>query len=101
MGSIIAVSLKIFFFFNFTGRFQVEASPHRPCSCRQWPLALGAERCVPTVKEMYRYILACVMKNDDEDALLGQESTGDPNGGGDLFFRKVMFLGAILLPTLK
>lgn len=101
MESIIAVSLKIIFFFNFTGRFQVEASPHRPCSCRQWPLALGAERCVPTVKEMYRYILACVMKNDDEDALLGQESTGDPNGGGDLIFRKVMFLGAILLPTLK
>lgn len=54
MGSIIAVSLKIIFFFNFTGRFQVEASPHRPCSCRQWPLALGAERCVPTVKEMWK-----------------------------------------------
>lgn len=41
------------------------------------------------------------MKNDDEDALLGQESTGDPNVGGDLFFTKLMFLGAILLPTLK
>lgn len=38
----------------------------------------------------------CVMKNDDEDALLGQESTGEPNMGGDgaaLFSRNLKFWG--------
>lgn len=52
MENIIAVSLKIFFFFHFTRQLEVEASPHRPQSRIQWPLALGRERCVPEVKEM-------------------------------------------------
>lgn len=29
------------------------------------------------------YSQVCVMKNDDEDALLVQEPTGEPNVGGD------------------
>lgn len=42
------------------------------------------------------YSQVCVMKNDDEDALLGQESTGEPNMGGDgaaLFSRNLKFWG--------